>query len=57
MCGLETLVLWNGMHKGLIGYHKTNGIKSVKKHVEVESKVLFNIYVESIHSYVKGLLE
>jgi hypothetical protein len=45
------------MHKGLIGYHKTNGIKSVKKHVEVESKVLFNIYVESIHSYVKGLLE
>lgn len=57
MCGLETLVLWNGMHKGLIEYHKTNGITSMKKHVEVEHKVLFNIYVECVHSCVKGLLE
>jgi hypothetical protein len=34
--GPKILALHSRLRKGLIAYHKSNGIKSMKKHVELE---------------------
>jgi hypothetical protein len=38
--GLEILALHTRLQKGLIAYHKSNGITTMEKHVELEHNTL-----------------
>ncbi len=43
--------------KGLISYYKTNGITSLKKHVDVEHTIIAKKFKEEVNSLLKGRKE
>jgi len=54
--GLEVLVV-HIRCKGLIAYHKSNGIIAMKKHVDIEHGALLKRYVEEVNNYFKPSLQ
>jgi len=40
--------------KGLISYYKTNGITSLKKHVDAKHTIIVKLFEEKINSLLKG---
>jgi len=44
--GLEIFALCTKLRKGLIVYHKSNGITSMKKHVDLEDNTLIKMFCQ-----------
>jgi len=44
--GLEIFALCTMLQKGLIVYHKSNGITTMKKHLELEHKTLIKKFCQ-----------
>ncbi len=43
--------------KGILTYFKKNGIRTLKKHVDVDHAIIANIFEEEVNSPLRNILE